>query len=104
VAAIQVFDDFDQAIALANDSAFGLVSYLWTQNLNQAMAGAQRLQAGVVLTNTTMTLDTRFPFGGYKQSGVGREGIDGMRHFYTEEKTVTVALRPPPMERLGAGG
>lgn len=101
VAAIQVFDDFEQALDIANDSDFGLVAYLWTQDLGQSLAAAQRLQAGVVLTNTNMTLDTRFPFGGYKQSGVGREGIDGMRHFYTEEKTVTVALRPPAVERLG---
>jgi len=101
VAAIQLFDDFEQALDIANDSDFGLVAYVWTQDLGQSLQAAQRLQAGVVLTNTNMTLDTRFPFGGHKQSGVGREGIDGMRHFYTEEKTVTVALRPPPMERLG---
>jgi acyl-CoA reductase-like NAD-dependent aldehyde dehydrogenase len=101
VAAIQLFDDFEQALEVANDSDFGLVAYVWTQDLGQSLRAAQSLQAGVVLTNTTMTLDTRFPFGGYKQSGVGREGIDGMRHFYTEEKTVTVALRLPPVERLG---
>ena len=65
---------------------------------------ARRIQAGVVLVNTPMLLDLRFPFGGFKQSGVGREGIEGMRHFYTEEKTVTLALRRPAMERLGLGG
>ncbi|MNW19484.1 2-hydroxymuconic semialdehyde dehydrogenase [compost metagenome] len=56
----------------------------------------------MVLVNTPMILDLRFPFGGYKSSGVGREGIDGMRHFYTEEKTVTIALQRPAMARLGA--
>lgn len=101
VAAIQVFDDFEEALQIANDSDFGLVAYLWTQDLGQSLLAAQRLEAGVVLTNTNMALDARFPFGGYKQSGVGREGIDGMRHFYTEEKTVTVALRPLPGIRLG---
>lgn len=102
VATLQVFDNFDEALDIANESDFGLVAYVWTQDLGQSLQAAQGLEAGVVLTNTNMTLDTRFPFGGYKQSGVGREGIDGMRHFYTEEKTVTVALRPPPVVRLGA--
>lgn len=101
-AAFQSFDDFDEAIALANDSDYGLVSYLWSQDLGQCLEAGRRIQAGVVLVNTTMTLDTRFPFGGYKSSGVGREGVDGMRHFYTEEKTVTIALRHPPIEKLGA--
>lgn len=101
VATVEVFDDFEEAIHIANESDFGLVAYVWTQDLAQSLLAAQRLEAGVVLTNTNMTLDTRFPFGGYKQSGVGREGIDGMRHFYTEEKTVTVALRTAPVVRLG---
>ena len=102
-AAFQVFDDFDEAIAIANDSEFGLVSYLWTNDLQQAHRAARAIEAGVVLVNTPMILDLRFPFGGYKSSGVGREGIDGMRHFYTEEKTVTIALQRPAMARLGAG-
>lgn len=103
VAAFQVFDDFDEALAIANDSEYGLVSYLWTNDLRQSQQAAQALEAGVVLVNTPMLLDLRFPFGGYKNSGVGREGIEGMRHFYTEEKTVTLALKRPAMERLGAG-
>lgn len=101
-AAFQIFDDFDEAIAIANDSEFGLVSYLWSNDLTQAHRAAREIQAGVVLVNTPMILDLRFPFGGYKTSGVGREGIDGMRHFYTEEKTVTIALKRPAMARLGA--
>lgn len=101
-AAFQIFDDFDEAVAIANDSEFGLVSYLWSHDLTQVHRAAREIQAGVVLVNTPMILDLRFPFGGYKTSGVGREGIDGMRHFYTEEKTVTVALKRPAMARLGA--
>lgn len=102
-AAFQIFDTFDEAVAIANDSEFGLVSYLWSNDLTQAHRAAREIQAGVVLVNTPMILDLRFPFGGYKTSGVGREGIDGMRHFYTEEKTVTIALKRPAMARLGAG-
>lgn len=101
-ATIQIFDDFDEAIALANDSSFGLVSYLWSADLQQCLQASRRIHAGVVLVNTPMNLDLRFPFGGYKDSGLGREGIDGFRHFYTEEKTVTIALQRPAMERLGA--
>ena len=101
-AAFQIFDTFDEALAIANDSEFGLVSYLWSNDLTQAHRAAREIQAGVVLVNTPMILDLRFPFGGYKTSGVGREGIDGMRHFYTEEKTVTIALKRPAMARLGA--
>lgn len=103
VVAIQVFDQFDEALEIANDSEYGLVSYVWTNDLQQSQRAARTLQAGVVLINTPMLLDLRFPFGGYKNSGVGREGIEGMRHFYTEEKTVTLALKRPTMERLGTG-
>jgi 5-carboxymethyl-2-hydroxymuconic-semialdehyde dehydrogenase len=102
-AAFQIFDDFEEALAIANASEFGLVSYLWSNDLAQVNSAMRRIQAGVVLVNTTMVLDLRFPFGGYKNSGVGREGVDGMRHFYTEEKTVTIALKRPVIERLGAG-
>ena len=100
-AAFQIFDTFDEALTIANDSDFGLVSYLWSNDLTQAHRAAREIQSGVVLVNTPMLLDLRFPFGGYKTSGVGREGIEGMRHFYTEEKTVTVALKRPAMMRLG---
>ncbi|WP_237173228.1 aldehyde dehydrogenase [Paracandidimonas lactea] len=101
-AAIQIFDTFDEAIRIANDSAFGLVSYLWSSDLEQCMRAGNEIEAGVVLVNTPMLLDLRFPFGGFKDSGLGREGIEGMRHFYTEEKTVTIALRRPDMVRFGA--
>jgi len=101
IAAFELFDTFDEAIAIANDSPFGLVSYLWSNDLTQTHRAAREIQAGTVLVNSPMVLDLRFPFGGYKESGVGREGIDGMRHFYTEEKTVAIALRRPAMTRLG---
>lgn len=101
-AAIQIYDDFDEALRIANDSDYGLVSYLWSNDLQQVNRAAHTIQAGVVLVNTPMVLDLRFPFGGFKDSGVGREGINGFRHFYTEEKTITIALKRPAMERLGA--
>ncbi|MGD9942427.1 MAG: aldehyde dehydrogenase family protein [Burkholderiaceae bacterium] len=94
-ATLLIYDSLDEALAIANDSAFGLVSYLWTERLEEAMRASRALQTGVVLVNTNMSLDMRFPFGGYKDSGVGREGIEGMRHFYSQDKVVTIGLRPP---------
>lgn len=100
-AAIQIYDDFAEAVRIANDSDYGLVAYLWSNDLQQVNLAARSIETGVLLVNTPMALDLRFPFGGYKDSGVGREGIMGMRHFYTEEKTVTIALKRPTMDRLG---
>ena len=93
-ATLLVYDELDEALAIANDSAYGLVSYLWSERLDDTMRAARALQTGVVLVNTNMTLDFRFPFGGYKDSGVGREGIEGMRQFYSQDKVVTIGLRP----------
>jgi acyl-CoA reductase-like NAD-dependent aldehyde dehydrogenase len=87
----------------ANDSEYGLVTYLWTDRLQDAHRTAAALQSGVVLVNTNMTLDLRFPFRGYKDSGLGREGIEGFRNFYSQDKTVTVALRPSEPMSFGRG-
>ncbi|QOT82140.1 aldehyde dehydrogenase family protein [Cupriavidus basilensis] len=101
-ASLLVVDSLDKAVAVANHSRYGLVSYLWTGELGEAMDATQRIQAGNVLVNTPMlSLDPRLPFGGYKESGVGREGALPSRHFYTEEKTVTIALTPPALPKLG---
>ena len=95
VATIQIFDTYDEALAIANDSKYGLVCYLWTRDLNRMTKASLKIKAGVILVNTTMILDSRFPFSGLKQSGLGREGIEGFKYFYTEEKTITVAVREP---------
>lgn len=91
VVAVIPFDDEESAIAMANDSDFGLAAGLWTRDLSRAHRVASRLEAGQVFVNTWGTgIET--PFGGYKQSGVGREkGIEALHH-YTQLKTVTVAL------------
>lgn len=102
VAAFELFDDIDEAIELANDSTFGLVSYLWSNDLSECLRAVTKIQAGTVLVNTPMSLDLRMPFGGYKDSGLGQEGLEGFRRLYAQEKTATVALRRPPMDRLGA--
>ncbi|MEM7693548.1 MAG: aldehyde dehydrogenase family protein [Pseudomonadota bacterium] len=74
IAAIHPFDDEAEAIALANDTAYGLVAYLWTQNATRALSLPKRLRAGTVLLNTAMLRELNAPFGGVGLSGIGREG------------------------------
>jgi aldehyde dehydrogenase (NAD+) len=80
VVAILPFDDEDEAVALANDSTYGLAATAWTKDLGRAHRLAKRLKAGTVGLNCQMQFDHSMPFGGYKQSGWGYEsgkaGID----------------------------
>ncbi|MBT8440851.1 MAG: aldehyde dehydrogenase [Gammaproteobacteria bacterium] len=101
-ATILTFDDFDAAMAIANDSEFGLVSYVWSTNMQTIMAATEFLRAGVVWINTPLTRELRAPFGGYKNSGVGRDGGEWSRALFTEEKTVTLPRREFPIAKLGA--
>ena len=70
---MQVFDEEDEVVALANDSKFGLVGYVWTQDVGRAMRTSSRMRTGTVMVNTPIVRDLRTGFGGYKQSGLGRE-------------------------------
>jgi succinate-semialdehyde dehydrogenase / glutarate-semialdehyde dehydrogenase len=74
VAAISVFDDEDEAVTAANDTEFGLVSYLFTENISRALRVSERLESGMVGLNTGLVSNPAAPFGGIKQSGLGREG------------------------------
>jgi succinate-semialdehyde dehydrogenase/glutarate-semialdehyde dehydrogenase len=74
VAAISVFDDEDEAVSAANDTEFGLVSYLYTENVTRALRVSERLESGMVGLNTGLVSNPAAPFGGIKQSGLGREG------------------------------
>ncbi|HSE12773.1 MAG TPA: aldehyde dehydrogenase, partial [Rudaea sp.] len=86
------FDDDDEAIALANATQYGLAASVWTTDLKRAHRTAARLESGIVWINCWMRRDLRTPFGGVKQSGVGREGgIDALR-FFTEAKNVCIDL------------
>ena len=98
------FDTTDEAAAIANDTQFGLVSYVWSDDLPTVMTMTEQLRSGVVWVNTPMMRELRAPFGGYKNSGVGREGGAACEAFYTEEKTVTLPKTPPPLRRLGETG
>ena len=86
------FADLDEAIARANDSPYGLAAGVWTKDIKKAHYVAKKLQAGTVWINTYNIYDTATPFGGYKQSGFGREmSMHAIEH-YTQLKSVWVDL------------
>jgi aldehyde dehydrogenase (NAD+) len=91
LAAIE-FADLDEAIARANDSPYGLAAGVWTRDIKKAHYIARKLQAGTVWVNTYNVYDTAAPFGGYKQSGFGREMSAHALEHYTQIKTVWVDL------------
>jgi acyl-CoA reductase-like NAD-dependent aldehyde dehydrogenase len=84
------FDDVKEAVALANDSIFGLAAGVWTRDIGKAHQVARELQAGTVWINQYNWYDSGAPFGGYKQSGFGRELGKQALEYYTESKTVFV--------------
>ena len=96
-----VYEDLDEALRIANDSEFGLVAYLWSQDLNVTMRAARELRAGTIWVNTPIFRELRAPFGGYKQSGIGRDGARGSLEFFTEPKTVSIPLTDFPMLKMG---
>ena len=92
VVTIAPFRDEAEAIALANSSEYGLAASLWTRDLTRAHRVAEQVACGTIWINTWLMRDLRVPFGGMKNSGVGREGGDEAIRFFTEPKNVCVAL------------
>jgi aldehyde dehydrogenase (NAD+) len=92
VLSVLKFDDVDQVVDLANRNPYGLAAAVWTRDLKKAHAVCRRLKAGTVWMNTYGLMDAALPFGGYKNSGFGRElGMHAIEH-YTELKTVWLNL------------
>ena len=92
VVTLTPFDTEEEALALANGTAYGLASTIWTTNLQVAHRMAAGLHAGIVWVNCWLLRDLRTPFGGVKQSGVGREGGFEALRFFTEPKNVCIKL------------
>ncbi|WP_272150324.1 aldehyde dehydrogenase [Tenacibaculum aiptasiae] len=90
VVTIMSFKTEEEALSLANDVKYGLSSTLWTNNLNRTMQFSKQLHAGIVWVNTWLLRDLRTPFGGQKDSGVGREGGFEALRFFTEPKNVCI--------------
>jgi aminomuconate-semialdehyde/2-hydroxymuconate-6-semialdehyde dehydrogenase len=95
VVTIMSFKNDKEALHLANDVQYGLSSTLWTNNLNRTMQFSKQLQTGIVWVNTWMLRDLRTPFGGQKDSGVGREGGFEALRFFTEAKNICIQYESP---------
>ena len=91
VVTITPFENEEEVINYANDCDYGLASSVWTQNLSRAHRMAERINTGTVWINCWLLRDLRVPFGGMKQSGVGREGGEEALRFFTEPKNVCIA-------------
>ena len=92
VAKIQDGSDLRAIVATANDTEYGLAATVWTKDVSRAHALAAEIKAGIVWVNTPIVLDEALPFGGFKQSGWGREGSRLGVEEYTQAKSVVVAL------------
>jgi phenylacetaldehyde dehydrogenase len=85
-------NDLDRIASEANDTIYGLAASVWTRDLSIAHKMARRIRSGTVWVNCHNVFDASLPFGGYKQSGWGREMGEEVLHNYTEVKAVTIAL------------
>ena len=102
VACIIPFGDEEEAVRLANDTVYGLSSYVWTENLGRGHRVAAAIEAGMCFVNSQNVRDLRQPFGGTKASGTGREGGTWSYEVFCEPKNVAVSLGSHHIPRWGA--
>ncbi|MGM0901688.1 MAG: aldehyde dehydrogenase [Bacillota bacterium] len=87
------FDTEEEALQIANDTEYGLNGVVWTENLQRAHRISHSVRAGTIWVNCWFVRDLRVPFGGFKKSGVGREGGQHSMEFFTEAKNICIALK-----------
>ncbi|HVY80302.1 MAG TPA: aldehyde dehydrogenase family protein, partial [Steroidobacteraceae bacterium] len=104
VAALIRFADEDEAIRIANDTRYGLAAGIWTEDLRRAHRVLHRLRAGTVWVNTDRVVGHTLPFGGYGQSGIGREMGAAALEAYTEVKSVWIDMGNKVEFRTGPAG
>ncbi len=95
------FKGEDEALALANDVQYGLTGYLWTSDVSRAFRFTDHLEAGMIWVNSENIRHLPTPFGGVKNSGIGRDGGDWSFDFYMETKNIAFATRPHAIQKLG---
>jgi 5-carboxymethyl-2-hydroxymuconic-semialdehyde dehydrogenase len=96
------FTDEAEAIAIANDTQYGLTAYIWTNDSGRAFRMAHKVEAGMVWVNSENNRHLPTPFGGVKASGIGRDGGDYSFDFYMETKNICIAHGTHRVPRLGA--
>ena len=97
VVSVTNFKDYDNAISIANDTLYGLGAGVWSRNIDTAYRAGRAIQAGRVWTNTYHQYPAHAAFGGYKQSGIGRENHKMMLHHYQQTKNLLVSYAEGPM-------
>ena len=90
VVTIMPFNNENEVLAMANDSSYGSSATLWTNDLKKTMRISKQIHTGIVWVNTWLLRDLRTPFGGVKNSGVGREGGFEALRFFTEPKNICI--------------
>jgi 5-carboxymethyl-2-hydroxymuconic-semialdehyde dehydrogenase len=96
------FADEAEAVAIANDSPYGLAAYIWTQDSGRALRMAHRIEAGMVWVNSENNRHLPTPFGGVKASGIGRDGGDYSFDFYMDTKNICIAHGTHRVPKLGS--
>jgi aminomuconate-semialdehyde/2-hydroxymuconate-6-semialdehyde dehydrogenase len=92
---LHTFDSEEQAVEMANHSEYGLAGSVWTTDLERGRDFATKIETGIVWVNTWLHRDLRTPFGGMKNSGVGREGGKWSMEFFSEMTNVCVKFPNP---------
>ena len=95
------FKDEAEALQIANDVAYGLAGYVWTNDISRALRVSGALEAGMIWVNSENVRHLPTPFGGVKASGIGRDGGQWSFDFYMEQKNIAIALGAHDIQKLG---
>jgi 5-carboxymethyl-2-hydroxymuconic-semialdehyde dehydrogenase len=103
VLTLLTFEDEAEALEIANNVAYGLAGYLWTNDITRALRFSNAMEAGMIWVNSENVRHLPTPFGGVKASGIGRDGGHWSFDFYMEQKNIAIALGQHKIQQLGMG-